>query len=291
MRNAMPRLPRTALLGLLLLPACDRSSAELVEEINAAREGCTEEQLKAASEECVQMMERYAEMGTEAIEGYIGAVRSLDQALRRMPAAQFDTAGVGHAISPGLAPQAWGDSSRQPQGVYPSDPSFSRQRAVPYSDPRYDEPAYPRDDRYGGADAYGPRYGNEPYGYGPGYDPRDPYARDPRGYGEPGGAYDRARAGGRSPAYPDRYGRDARATDPRAYPPARGQLLPPEQRLRRPWLDDDRGYDSRYNRGYDPRGYGVDPRWQPRYDEWADSLDWEAERRYPRRDPGQRYPR
>lgn len=291
----MPRLPLLAL--LLLLPGCDRSSAELVEEINAAREGCTEEELKAASEECVQMMESYAEMGTEAIEGYIGAVRSLDQALRRMPAAQFDTAGVGHAISPELAPQAWGDSPQPSQGLYPSGPSISRQRAAPSPGSRLDDPGYPE----------GQRFGDDPYGYGPGYDPRGPYARDPRGYAEPGATYDRGRAGPRSPANPERYGRD-----PRAYPPARGQLLPPEQRLRRPWLDDDRGYDPRYDRGYDPRydagydpryepsydprgygvdprGYGADPRWQPRYDEWEDSLRWEAERRYLRRDS--RYPR
>lgn len=284
----MPRMPLLAL--LLLFPGCDRSSAELVEEINAAREGCTEEELKAASEECVQMMERYAEMGTEAIEGYIGAVRSLDQALRRLPAAQFDTAGVGHAISPELAPQAWEDSSRPAQGLYPSGPSLSRQRAAPSPDSRYADPGYAGEQRYG----------DDPSGYGPGYDPREPYARDPRGYAGPGAAYDRARAGAGGPAYPDRYGRDPRASDPRAYPPARGPLLPPEQRLHRPWLEDDRGYDARYDRGYDPRyeprgygadprGYGADPRWQPRYDEWEDSLRWEAERRYPRRDP--RYPR
>src|SRR5690606_11921289 len=75
-----PILRRLPLLALLLLAGCEGGTAELIQEINEAREGCTEEKLKAGAEECVRMMERYAEMGAGAMETYIGAVKSLDEA-------------------------------------------------------------------------------------------------------------------------------------------------------------------------------------------------------------------
>lgn len=201
------------------------------------------------------MMERYAEMGTEVIEGYIGAVKSLDQALRRMPPPQFDTAGLGHAISPSAAAApAWGDTS--------AEPAFSRQgtgrapaagwgepayRRDPWSEPEPeygygDDPRYPEEEGWYGSDPryaepspYGERYPEDRYSPG-GYPPRDPYGS----YGDP---RDPARRG--DAPYPGRYGRDERLrdrrpADPRGSLQPRGRLLPPEERLRRPWLDEER---------------------------------------------------
>lgn len=276
MRRIAPKLRPLPLLGLLLAAGCDREPAELIQEVNAAREGCTEEKLKAGAEECVRMMERYAEMGTEVIEGYIGAVKSLDQALRRMPPAQFDTAGVGHAITPDAAP-AWEDTSAAARGLFPTGPAFSRPGDGRATGREWGSPAYPVDPWPGAAPGYGadprdpdgagrygpdPRYGDPRYsdpGYGdprygdprsgdPRYgDPRyaDPQYGDPRyrdAYGDPYPAdrYDRRGEAGDPDRRDAREGRwDRRPVDPRAAPPARGRLLPPEERLRRPWLEEE----------------------------------------------------
>lgn len=125
---------------------------------------------------------------------------------------------------------------------------------------------------YGGR--YGP-YGYDPYGgvYAPraGYDPYAPGRMDPYGPPYPADAYGRYPAPGPAAAYEDlppaqAWGYDAGSdpyapvgapedaapdhaadddlADPRAATPARpaphrpGILLPPEERLRRPWLDD-----------------------------------------------------
>ena len=289
------------LLALLLVAGCDRDPAELAREIDAAREGCTEQELRAASEACVQMMERYAEMGTEAIGGYIGAVRALDQALRRMPAARFDTAGVGHAISPGIrdgAPPAarrsgepgWDPSPRRddtsgslrrPDGSYPRDRWYPGD--APYGDPaEYDHPNAgdlyndPYGDPYGDPRGYDPRYEEEPrYGYPP--EAPGGYRGPARPGFRPRGSYD-PRYDGDPSAGPDRWSGPEPGLDPRSAPQARGRLLPPEQRLRRPWLDDARARD---------------PRWpQRRPDGWEAYPGWEDEERLPpRRDPPPRYPR
>src|SRR5690606_29323290 len=101
-----PRRGRAALLcaGLLplLLSGCEAEAVELVQEIRSARGECTPELLKRSDEACVEMMERYAGMGTELIHTYIGGVKALDRALDRMPPPEFDTTGLGYAISPGL---------------------------------------------------------------------------------------------------------------------------------------------------------------------------------------------
>lgn len=285
---------RAPLFSLLLLAGCDRDPAELAQEINAAREGCTEADLRAGSEACVQMMERYAEMGTEAIGSYIGAVKALDQALKRMPAAQFDTSGVGHAISPEFSAQALDGASPAAQGAFSPRWNGSRQPGG-YSEaqPRDRQP-YPQDRWYGHQDGYtegyydqlpyGERYPGDPYrsdgSYDPGY-PEQPGSRPwPR---ERGGRYDRPRPGTRpyDPRYDDARSRypqrdygDPRMSDPRMAPPARGQLLPPEQRLRRPWLEDERYRDPRWRQGNRMGEPGV-------------PLGWEEER-YP---PRPRYPR
>lgn len=267
---ALPRLSGpAALLALLLLGACDSDAANLAKEITDARGDCTQEKLKASDEACVEMMEKYSAIGTSAIETYIGAVKSMDEALQRMPPANFDTTGLGHALTPaGVSPGAVADSlrsfggygappmgARDPRGGsgYDSgyDSGYGSGYDPPYSDPR---DAYPRDvdPRYADPRHSDPRNSDprDPAsGYAdPGYpdpryqDPRDPgrgdadprYA-DPRAAGAERGDYGTGGAQGRRrPEAPARDGA-ARAA-PRATPPGRGLLLPPDQRLDRPWL-------------------------------------------------------
>lgn len=236
----------------LLLAACDQDAAEIVGDINAAREGCTQEALKAGDEECVRMFESYAEMGTEAIETYIGAIQALDQALERMPPAQFDTAGLGHAVTPSVLSRE-PDSSPGPSGYSPGpspsaygDPYYRERSAQPrgwgtapdggyerggWSDPRTRDPY--ADDRYYPEDPYDDRYSDERYRSGP---------YNERGYGDgryPGGEYYDAPYRGDADGRTGEYG-GGRWDDPRyrqATPPP-GALLPPDQRLSRPWLRD-----------------------------------------------------
>ena len=85
-----------------LLSGCEAEAVELAQEITAARGDCTAEALRRSDEECVQMMGRYAEMGTDLVHTYIGGLKALDIALDRMPPVAFDTAGLGYAISPEL---------------------------------------------------------------------------------------------------------------------------------------------------------------------------------------------
>jgi hypothetical protein len=267
---ALPRLSRpAALLALLLLGACDSDAANLAKEITDARGDCTQEKLKAGDEACVEMMEKYAAIGTSAIETYIGAVKSMDQALQRMPPASFDTAGFGHALTPASAAAGAADSlgafrgygasrsdARDPRGGSGYGSGYDPR----YSDPQYDDPRYadPRnsDPRYPASGYADPGYG-DPRDQDPRYqDPRDPGAQysgrrypdaggaDPRdpGRGDPGPRYadpraDGAERGGYGNSAPARRRPDAPAGDgtaPRA--PGRGLLLPPDQRLERPWL-------------------------------------------------------
>lgn len=272
----MPSLYRACVrlsLALLVLAAGCDDPAELAQEINAAREGCTEEKLRAGDEECVRMMQRYAEMGTEAMQTYIGAVKSLDQALQRMPPAQFDTAGLGHAISSAIAtaPGWTGDSlgtaapsapamargyagggQYDTRGGWNEPRQFERDRGSdgPGSDPRGEHPArggYSRERSYDGdgewdrrdsrSGDWNARSGSPPR---PGYEP-DPRARERwlDGWSDAPG------------------GRDARPRGEPA-PAPRGGLLPPEQRLHRPWLreagpgDRDPRYRARGPQGYLP---------------------------------------
>lgn len=246
----------------LALPACEKGAAEIVQEIDAARGGCTEELLRARDEECIRMMERYIEMGSEAMESYIGAVRSLDAALQRGDPIAFDTTGLGHAVSPGLLGGTSGDGGA---GLAPVGPSFSRsgtgaagawggagdgvdRRGGGYSawgdDPRRYGAQGGGSDRSSGGTGWGSRRGGgfSP-GYGAPYDERGGY--DPRyGYPQrPGGSWD-----SRYPAYPPGPGYDAR--DP---------------------------YASRYGYGYgpppapdprDPYGYSHPSPYDPRYRQW-----------------------
>lgn len=184
--------------------ACDGTDpAQLVEEIDAAREGCTQEALKASDEACVQMFDKYAEMGEGAIESYIGGMKAMDEALRRRGGIQFDTAGLGHAITDSLLGAALPGPLAPPDSVELLE-----------------------------------------------YDP-EPFFLDPEtGTGGTGGwetAADRdARLFDDSPVeertLPRGIERERRPTTrpPEVTPRSRrGVLLPPEERLRRPWIGDE----------------------------------------------------
>jgi hypothetical protein len=196
--NAQIRMTRcrgaaAALVVAGMLVACDRGAGELVRELDAARAGCSEEKLRSGDEECVRMFERYAEMGADALETYIGAMRALDQALRRSDATRFDTTGLGRALTGHLRTEA--DSAAGPE---------TSQDRWPWLDP---------DEASGGA--------GEGWSTGTG-------ARPPR-----------PEHAGEWVAFPESdgpYGRDG--FELRSRPPAapRGVLLPPAERLRRPWI-------------------------------------------------------
>jgi hypothetical protein len=213
-----------ALLALLLLGACDSDAAHLAKEITDARGDCTQEKLKAGDEACVEMMEKYAAIGTSAIETYIGAVKSMDEALQRMPPANFDTTGFGHALTPPSAASGAADSRGAFEGWSAGSAGGRDRRGDP--------------DRGSGYDPYDPdpRYADPRYA-----DPRNPDPRDPAsGYAEPGGRDPGERdPRDRDPGERDR--RDAGRGDPEPRgaarrAPGRGLLLPPEERLERPWL-------------------------------------------------------
>lgn len=249
-------------LAAALAAGCDSDTARLVDEIDDARQGCTQDSLRAGSEECIQMFQRYAEMGTEAMQSYIGAVQAMGEALDRMPPAQFDTAGLGHAISPGaLAPPA-GTATAAPL------PRTARlpveQERAPAPQPGLRGGGRWEDNGWGAAEPYTPdgRWSDAPYGrdalpgtgwgygerggWGGGYDPRGGYegygrSDDYRGFGGYDYGYDEYREYGG-------YDGVSRARS-RRYPaePPRGGLRPPEERLQRPWLRDrgDARYDTR----------------------------------------------
>lgn len=204
-----------AAVSLILLVGCERGAADLVRDIDAAREGCTEEMLKAADEECMRMFERYADMAAGAMETYIGGMRAFDEAIRRRSGVLFDTAGLGSAL---------GDGLRRALDPSAADPT-SRVR-VPARDPWQSGGYAPQVDPYFETEAYGPVTGgrwSDPLPGGPTY--TDPY----------GQAGDLEVAGGS-------------AVRGRAPTVPRGVLLPPDERLRRPWLDggepDDRYVDE-----------------------------------------------
>ena len=181
------------------------------------------------------------------------------------------------ASDPAYAPQPWfgespryGDDPRfRGDPVYGDDPRYRDDS--PYGgDPRYrDEAGYGGDPRYdarrsGTPGRTGELYPADPAPRGGGYDPRYPDEAEAAWRREPGGRYAPPRApregadrGTGSPdrGVPDRRGSDARAADPRAAPPVRGRLLPPEERLRRPWIDGE-GADPRARRL--PRGTWPD---------------------------------
>ena len=218
------RLSPRLTLALLLLAACD-DPAETAREVVDARGNCSEDSLRVSSETCVRMFERYAEMVTGGIHTYIGGMKAMDRAIQRLPPANFDTAGLGRAITlprDGLAPDSlplrFPPTSRAPRGYVE----------------RYEE--------FGPADQYGPV---EEYGPAEGYSPEG-YDRNPR-----------------SPVYERPFEREQAA--PAAPPaPRRGVLLPPGSRLNRPWLGEEapeEEYRDRIVRECDdPRARGCEER-------------------------------
>ena len=266
------RLVATPGLALLLLGACD-DPADLAREVTDAQGECDQDSLRVGSEECVQMFKRYAEMATEAMHTYIGGMKALDEALQRMPPANFDTASFGRALTPPAAGPRTAQNVRSGTDA-PGTPSFDRAReregyrsgsdggAVGYPsgaagrtwrDPRADE----RELRGGNAPGRypDPRMPQQPDPRGWGGDPRGWSAprgqgADPRGWGDayppppgPGAEYprdDRGWSGSGREVRPEPREEEWEEELPRpSGPPPRsapGKLLPPEERLNRPWI-------------------------------------------------------
>lgn len=196
------------------LSACDRENAAgFIRELDAAREGCTEEMLAAGAEECVRMFERYIDLGAEGLERYIGAVRAFDEAIQRRSGISFDTAGLGQAITappPGRQERSLGpmwapeqgsrgaaDWKLGPSGAGEWNPGHSQHRQVEDGYPG--APETPMDNGVSG------RANSSPY--------LDTVSRNPE----------------------------------QRPPTTRGVLLPPNQRLRRPWLDGEALPDDYYD--------------------------------------------
>lgn len=286
---------------LLALPACD-SPERLADDIVAAQEGCTQEELRAGAEECVQMFQRYAEMATEAVHTYIGGMKALNEALERTPDPQFDTTGLGHAFS-----------GVDTTGALYFDGAGDEQPASglePFSQP-YAPPAGIRSGRGRRPEARGgwPRGWEQPDRRHP-QEYADPYAyRDERqepsywrpyddGYDSPHGRRyeedDDARYGQRYDDYDEAYdgrewgGRQEEYVEPDRGPGSRhgrGILRPPSERLARPWLRPEHPRDPRRH-PYPAR----QPRWSPappdtfgwygEPDPYADPRTYPGERRY-----------
>lgn len=193
------------MLLLALQGGCDGTAADLVREVDAARDGCTEEMLKSSDEVCVRMFERYADMAAEGMETYIGGLRAFEEAVQRRDGLLFDTTGLGSAL--GVRWRSGSDSAVSQRQGGSGEPRTS------VAGSGFEDRA-----RFDGGEAYnGEAFG--PVTGGRWSDPRPVEAAPvPDGWlpDEPGG--------GRPPvSSPSRSGR--------------GVLLPPEERLRRPWID------------------------------------------------------
>jgi hypothetical protein len=270
---------RRAAAGSLLLlaaAACD-DPATMAKEVVGAKGNCTEDSLRVSSEACVQMFQTYAEMATKAIHGYIGGMKALDQALKRMPPANFDTAGLGHAFTPALDSAGAALATRPGGTGAPGAPSFSRSAAGTVRS--YPTDAYGQDyeasqwsdgapddwgdpyspyDPYGRSDPYGPADG-DPYARPGAYAPTGPYgAGAPYPYGS--APYGPASGYGSDARYPrdPRGGYEYEVPDHPARPTSPpGVLRPPSERLDRPWVPQRsaRPVDPRYPAA---RGYPAD---------------------------------
>ena len=207
----------TALALLVLLTGCDRDPEQVWREIEAARGDCTEEALKAGAEECVQMFERLADMGSDAMQTYIGGMRALDQALQRRGGMMFDTAGLGRAMT-------------VPGGG--ADTLFDGTAATPLAT----DPSSSVGDWGVGSEA--------PAGA---YDPPGRFVDPVPAPGDPG------RREWLTPSM---------EPTPRSAPAPRGRLLPPEERLRRPWIGDVEPIEAYY-----PEPAPGEPAADPRYPE------------------------
>jgi hypothetical protein len=208
----------------LLVTGCGGDAVDIAREIDAAREGCTEERLREGAEECVQMFERYAEMGTDALETYIGAMQALDEALQRRGYGLegLDTTGLGRAITPGVLP-----TGRDPQ-TGPADPTFGRSGSERSPSWGAAQPGYGAGG--GESDILPPAPGTESEAPRRSLDP----SGWPSGWGEP-------ERGSSASVYPapgqGEAARPSGGSEARQPAPQRGVLLPPDERLRRPWLE------------------------------------------------------
>lgn len=155
---------KTCLLLAGSVAACSSDPREIVREAEAVRGECTEERLARSDEECVRMMERAAEAMQRTMGTSIGAVRAFDRALERMPPVQWDTAGLGRALT--VDPDTLPGSRRRARNAWPAEDERVF-RAREYGQPSWDEP------RPGAvSEPWHPRGYGDPYEHG-----------DPRGYG------------------------------------------------------------------------------------------------------------
>lgn len=226
-----------------VVASCDSAPADLVQEIDAARDGCTEEMLKASDEICVRMFEKYADMAADGMETYIGGMRAFDEAIQRRGGLQFDTAGLGSAV--GERWRAGADSA----GIAPGGgvPGLRPDRAFsdPERDPRTSSPQGAFEEQNGYADGMA--------GSTPGGRWSDPLPTGSAGVG----------------SFPYPSPANAGRPAPGATAPVRrGALLPPEERLRRPWIDA-AGADDPYVEAI-PSGRGGESAPQVRSPGWEE---------------------
>lgn len=210
--------------------ACDSAPAEILDELNAAREGCTEEMLKAGDEECIRMFETYAEMGVDAMETYIGAMRAFDEAIQRRGGFEFDTAGLGRVFT---------ERGSTGSNEFPAGPMSGDAPSLMYEPgPVQPDEGISRPESRDASPVAGGRWTDIVDGAAM---PEDSWSADARR------AAPAAAGRGNSP-------------DNRVPVPRRGALLPPDQRLNRPWIGDEEAAEPYLG---DDRPIGDDPRRRP----------------------------
>lgn len=184
------------------------------------------------------MFERYLELGAEAVETYIGGVRAFDEALRRHPGIRFDTAGLGRVLTPGVVEGMGGESLPNPSWRrFPRGrPYFQGQ--PPFGDPPptpggWEHTGYDGPERTPNFSPFPPSIDESGYGASA-VDGDDSPRRDvPPEIGPLGGETNVF--SGEGP--PGRGGNGNADVAPQSR--RRGVLLPPAERLRRPWIGDE----------------------------------------------------
>lgn len=250
MHSIMPYIlrPLVILLSVLLLAACD-NPGETARRVESLRGGCTEEGLREASEECIAMFDSLAAAGEDAFEVYLGALAAFDSSLRRRQRAAGDTA------LPDAPPHAGaGTLPRRPSG-----PRGYREERARRDRFEHGGSAYP-DDPYGSPEEYGEEH--EAYGEHDGYVEHAPPRTGPRrreGEWESHPPHPRRDREERYGARREPYGDEREGYGAPPAPPRRGVLLPPEERLRRPWI--------REEGSAPPRRHRPGERHRPEHDE------------------------
>lgn len=76
-------IPLMVPLMALTLTGCDSGSLDLAREFQLARGDCTLDALRDSAEECVQMFERFTDLGVDLANTYIGALNAMEMAIQR----------------------------------------------------------------------------------------------------------------------------------------------------------------------------------------------------------------